>query len=347
MYNNEDDEKTIIDFYTNNNLIINEKKYYIGLLKIIRNENIKMKKVLELKYYYLSNYYNIIQCSVIFFSTLSAFIQALVNMNTHIKIPQNTVTLITLIISTFISLLLSIAKFFKISEKKESISNLLSDISQFNNKVIANIKKIKYWKINLIDNDNNNNENNSENTQLNTHELTQWISFSNKIKEDINAYFEQKLEIMNGYESLIDTYERTNYDIKNMEIKNKFVVKEFKINRKHNKLIFNLNNNNFWYKQCFRKLCLFFIYCFNCICCMYCKNININDNNETVVKKIDNNFNQGKLNIDNNLFKTKYTKKENNTNNINNGENNNCEYYNNEEINNIELSSSISGEALL
>ena len=138
----EDDDKSIVDFYTNNIMIKKEKKYYIDLLKLIRNENIKMKKVLELKYYYLTNYYNIIQCSVIFFSTLSSFIQAVHSMNKIIIIDNNVVYLITLIISTLISLFLSIAKFFKISENKEDINNLLSDNEDMRANVIAMSAKL-------------------------------------------------------------------------------------------------------------------------------------------------------------------------------------------------------------
>ena len=267
----EDDDKSIVDFYTNNIMIKKEKKYYIDLLKLIRNENIKMKKVLELKYYYLTNYYNIIQCSVIFFSTLSSFIQAVHSMNKIIIIDNNVVYLTTLIISTLISLFLSIAKFFKISENKEDINNLLSDISQFNNKVISNIKKIKYWKVNLqyIQDESTKSDLNIEDYN-NNYEIKKWIDFSNKIKEEINTYIDQKLEIMNGYERSIDTYERTKYDIKNTEIKNKFTIKEHKIIAKHNNTMEELENNENCCKQIFNCICLFFIYSYKTICCTFC-----------------------------------------------------------------------------
>ena len=65
MYCIEDEESTINNYYTNNQAIRKDKEYLIDLLKIIRDDNIKMKKVLELKYYYLSRKYSIIQCSVI------------------------------------------------------------------------------------------------------------------------------------------------------------------------------------------------------------------------------------------------------------------------------------------
>ena len=225
MYCIEDEESTINNYYTNNTLIRKDKEYLIDLLKIIRDDNIKMKKVLELKYYYLSRKYSIIQCSVIILSTFSAFIQGIEQLTEIVKLKPGTVSIITLIISTLISLLLSIAKFFKISEKKESISNLLENISHFNNKVIANIKKIKYWKVNIKVNNNDENKEDDDNSEIN-----QWNIFSSKIKDDINGFFEEKLEIMNSYETLIDTYERTKYDIQNLEIKNKFTIKEEQIN---------------------------------------------------------------------------------------------------------------------
>ena len=284
MYCIEDEESKIDNYYTNNKAIRKDKEYLIDLLKIIRDDNVKMKKVLELKYYYLSRKYSIIQCSVIVFSTFSAFIQGIEQLTEIVKLKPGTVSIITLIISTLISLLLSIAKFFKISERKESISNLLENISHFNNKVIANIKKIKYWKVNI---EVNNNENKEEN---NNKEINDWNTFSSKIKDDINGFFEEKLEIMNGYESLIDTYERTKYDIQSLEIKNKFTIKEEKINKRFKKDYYNIKTNNYYYKRLLKKICLCCIHTYNCICCMYCKDIDIEDEDFEISEKINENF---------------------------------------------------------
>jgi hypothetical protein len=284
MYCIEDEESTIENYYTNNQAIRKDKEYLIDLLKIIRDDNIKMKKVLELKYYYLSRKYSIIQCSVIILSTFSAFIQGIEQLTEIVKLKPGTVSIITLIISTLISLLLSIAKFFKISERKESISNLLENISHFNNKVIANIKKIKYWKVNI---EVNNNENKEEN---NNKEINDWNTFSSKIKDDINGFFEEKLEIMNGYESLIDTYERTKFDIQSLEIKNKFTIKEEKINKRFKKDYYNIKTNNYYYKRLLKKICLCCIHTYNCICCIYCKDIDVEDEDFEISEKINENF---------------------------------------------------------
>lgn len=283
MYCIEDEESKINNYYTNNEAVRKDKEYLIDLLKIIRDDNIKIKKVLELKYYYLSRKYSIIQCSVILLSTLSAFIQGIEQLTEIVRLKPGTVSIITLIISTLISLLLSIAKFFKISERKESISNLLENISHFNNKVIANIKKIKYWKVNIEVNNENKEENNNK-------EISDWNTFSSKIKDDINVFFEEKLEIMNGYESLIDTYERTKYDIQSLEIKNKFTIKEEQINKRFKKDYYNIKTNNYYYKRLLKKICLCCIHTYNCICCMYCKDIDIEDEDFEISEKINNNF---------------------------------------------------------
>lgn len=285
MYCIEDEESTIDNYYTNNQAIRKDKEYLIDLLKIIRDDNIKMKKVLELKYYYLSRKYSIIQCSVIILSTFSAFIQGIEQLTEIVKLKPGTVSIITLIISTLISLLLSIAKFFKISERKESISNLLENISHFNNKVIANIKKIKYWKVNIKVNNNDENKEDDDNSEIN-----QWNIFSSKIKDDINGFFEEKLEIMNSYETLIDTYERTKYDIQNLEIKNKFTIKEEQINKRFKKDYYNIKTNNYYYKRLLKKICLCCIHTYNCICCTYCKDIDIEDDDFEISEKINENF---------------------------------------------------------
>jgi len=285
----EDEELSIENYYTNNGAIRKDKEYLIDLLKIIRDDNIKMKKVLELKYYYLSRKYSIIQCSVIILSTFSAFIQGIEKLTKIVRLKPETVSIITLLISTLISLLLSIAKFFKISEKKESISNLLENISHFNNKVIANIKKIKYWKVNIKVNNDDENKENDDNS-----EVSQWNNFSSKIKDGVNGFFEEKLEIMNSYESLIDTYERTKYDIQNLEIKNKFTIKEEQINKRFKKDYYNIKTNNYYYKRLLKKICLCCVHTYNCICCMYCKDIDIENDDFEISDKINDNFKKEK-----------------------------------------------------
>ena len=95
---------------------------------------------------------------------------------------------------------------------------------------------------------------------------------------------------MNSYETLIDTYERTKYDIQNLEIKNKFTIKEEQINKRFKKDYYNIKTNNYYYKRLLKKICLCCIHTYNCICCTYCKDIDIEDDDFEISEKINENF---------------------------------------------------------
>ena len=77
---------------------------YLSLLSECKDK----KKLLDINYKDLYFYIACIQTSVIFFSTVSAFLQAL---GSTINISANIQFIISLIISTYISLILSLSKF--------------------------------------------------------------------------------------------------------------------------------------------------------------------------------------------------------------------------------------------
>ena len=80
---------------------------------------------ISIKYRNLYYYISLIQVSVIFISTISAFFQAL---QTEANLSQDFVSIFSLCVSTYISFILSLAKFFQLDEKKEKISNLSEKI---------------------------------------------------------------------------------------------------------------------------------------------------------------------------------------------------------------------------
>ena len=79
------------------------------------------KRLLDLKYGDLNDNVNNIQTSVIFFSTISGFMQA-----TRIQFGINDliISVLSITISTYITLLLSISKYYKLDELREQIQNL-------------------------------------------------------------------------------------------------------------------------------------------------------------------------------------------------------------------------------
>ena len=132
------------------------KEYNIDLVKFEQQREGKVKKYLEIltdcKYnkqvldlYYDDIYYNIslIQISVIILSSIVAFLQAL---REDVVISKEFVSIFTLCVSTYISLILSILKFLKLDEKKELINELSNKYSDIQNKIRYTLDLLKPWK---------------------------------------------------------------------------------------------------------------------------------------------------------------------------------------------------------
>ena len=112
------------------NIILSKK--LIDKIHILINETKNKKYTLDMYYIKLSNINNIVQSSVIIFSTISAFLQAL---NSYSYISEEAIFIINLVISTYITLILSISKFFKLAEKKQHIYKLKEQFIEFVNKI--------------------------------------------------------------------------------------------------------------------------------------------------------------------------------------------------------------------
>ena len=72
------------------------------------------KKILDMRYDDIYKFLTYIQTSIIILSTISSFIQAL---GSDIYISDKVQFIVSLLITTYISLILSLAKFFKLEEK--------------------------------------------------------------------------------------------------------------------------------------------------------------------------------------------------------------------------------------
>lgn len=101
------------------------------------------KKILDCYYRNLYFYISLIQISVIFISTVSAFFQGI---QKETNLSNNFISIFSLCVSTYISLILSLSKFFKLDEKKEKISNLSEKYSQMHNKIRYILDSLKPWK---------------------------------------------------------------------------------------------------------------------------------------------------------------------------------------------------------
>lgn len=101
------------------------------------------KQILDLYYIDIYKYISIIQISVIILSTISTFFQALPK---ETAISDNFILIFTLCVSTYISLILSILKFFKLDETKEHINNLSNKYADIHNEIRYILDLLKPWK---------------------------------------------------------------------------------------------------------------------------------------------------------------------------------------------------------
>lgn len=157
------------------------------------------KQILDLYYRDLNADISMIQTSVIFLSTISAFLQAL---GSKITLDENTVFCITLVVSTYISLILSLSKFFKIDERKETTHNLREKYSSLNNNIRYILDTLKPLNaVGYI---------NPENID---EKIEEWATLSDKIKNDRIQLIETKQQIFMDYDSILDTKQRRKYEL--------------------------------------------------------------------------------------------------------------------------------------
>ena len=109
-----------IDWFAQREYIIfkNELTSQRKINNFILKECKENKRLLDLKCDDLTKTVNNIQTSVIFVSTLSGFLQA---TKTQFAIPSDIIEVISITISTYIALILSISKYYKLDELKEQI----------------------------------------------------------------------------------------------------------------------------------------------------------------------------------------------------------------------------------
>lgn len=121
--------------------ITKEKKIYLDLLMEIKRNCNNTKKELDIYYNYLHKIHIFVQTSVILLSTGSSFSQIFLNEDN-----KEIINIITLSISSYSGLVLSIAKFFKLDEKKENVHNLKERFVELHTRIVYYIDLLDLWK---------------------------------------------------------------------------------------------------------------------------------------------------------------------------------------------------------
>ncbi len=167
------------------------------------------KKILDMRYDDIYKFLTYIQTSIIILSTISSFIQAL---GSDIYISDKLQFIVSLLITTYISLILSLAKFFKLEEKKESIHNLREKFAELHNKIRYRLDNLKPWGSPDFVNDNDC--------------KTKYESWESEKANTYNDYYkiiEGKQALFMEFEKLIDSRLKNkylvllNYDLKQKE----------------------------------------------------------------------------------------------------------------------------------
>ena len=169
----------------------------------ILDECVKNKRLLDLNYDTLFMLISYFQTSVIFFSTMSGFVQATKDV---FYISEQVAFIVSIIISTYTSLLLSISKYYKLDEQKEKIHNLREQYSLLQNSIKYRIDVLEQWRYHDLW------------LHKDPHSRFQeWTTFKKSMEKEFLPIAKQKQDLFTQFEVIMDTKQRNKYIIVNKE----------------------------------------------------------------------------------------------------------------------------------
>lgn len=170
----------------------------------ILQESKESKRLLDLKYNDLVNIINNIQTSVIFTSTISGFLQA---TKEQFQLGEIITSVVSITIATYISLILSISKYYGLGELKERIQLLREKYSQLLNEIDYNMDILGPWSY-------KNRWRNSDENKL----YNDWLTVYDDVSQRYDVIVSTKKELVTEYEDIMDTKSRNYYDIQNKKL---------------------------------------------------------------------------------------------------------------------------------
>ena len=170
----------------------------------ILQESKESKRLLDLKYNDLVNIINNIQTSVIFTSTISGFLQA---TKEQFNLGEIATSVVSISIATYISLILSISKYYGLGELKERIQLLREKYSMLLNEIDYNMDVLGPWSY-------KNRWRNSDQNKL----YNDWLIVYDDVNQRYDTIVTTKKELVTEYEDIMDTKSRNYYDIQNKRL---------------------------------------------------------------------------------------------------------------------------------
>ena len=217
-----DNDKT--DYKQTREFIIfqNEIKALVNNNMFILKECKSNKRLLDIKYSELNTYINYIQISVIVLSTVSGFLQSTKN---YFDTAEALVSVSGITISTYISLILSVSKYYKFDEQKERIHNLREKYANLHNKIeyrmdiLGPHTKEDLWEHQDV-----------------KEKLSEWSKIKIAMDEEYLTLIETKQALTTEFESIMDSKSKNENYIKDRELVLHNRLQLFKALKKHKKL---------------------------------------------------------------------------------------------------------------
>jgi hypothetical protein len=180
------------------------------------------KRLLDIKYSDLNTYINYIQISVIFLSTISGFLQSTKN---YFETAEAVVSVSGITISTYISLILSVSKYYKFDEQKERIHNLRERYANLHNKIeyrmdiLGPHTKEELWEHQDV-----------------KEKLSEWSKIKIAMDEEYLTLIETKQSLTTEFESIMDSKMKNENYIKDRQLVLHNRHQLFKTLKQHKKL---------------------------------------------------------------------------------------------------------------
>jgi hypothetical protein len=195
-----------VDWFAQTEYIVfsNELKAIQRNNLVILKECKENKRLLDLKYDDLNTLVNNIQTSVIFFSTISGFIQA---TRIQFNIADKITSIFSITVSTYISLLLSISKYYKLDEIKEKIQTLREKYSLLHNKLDHRMDIVGPWAAQKL-----------WVHQDPAEKYKEWSIVRDQLDDEYSDIIVTKQTMSTEFEVIMDTKSRNQYFIKNREL---------------------------------------------------------------------------------------------------------------------------------
>jgi len=206
-----------------------EYQIFKNQLTSLRKNNIfilkeckECKRLLDLKFNDLNSMVNNIQTSVIFISTLSGFLQA---TKTQFQIDLDIISVCSITISTYISLILSISKYYKFDELKDTIQTLREKYSLLHNRIEYRMDVLGPW--------NNKHLWEYQDPKM---KFKEWTTVVMTMQTDYNELIRTKQDLTTEFEIIMDTISRNKYNNLNNNLN--YVDREllFQVQQKENYL---------------------------------------------------------------------------------------------------------------